>query len=246
LRVFELAADTREATSSERRSLLVDEHADVELIQEEERHQLRGGLSRRKVRRGLAAAILMISRRRKTLHGGIQIMPVPSRPFGSGNGDHARPCSYPLSLAHQVLESSASPGKRGGSYSKQGSSTDARTVDGGYDRWLIAQLVRESNSGKSRGNGRGKFSAHRQERQLFSIWLSRTPFPPTCPRGDGGLRQRKSRPEERQRPWDGAFEMRRRDRRATTWEAFPLLSRAIFASLSPPISSKTEVTRDLD
>jgi hypothetical protein len=38
--------------------------------------------------------------------------------------------------AHIILES-ASPGQRGGSHSKQGCSTDERSVGGGYDRWQV-------------------------------------------------------------------------------------------------------------
>jgi hypothetical protein len=125
----------------EGRSLLADYHVAVEPTQVgAARHQRRGGLSRREERRGPAAAILRISRRRKTLCGGfcynvrtpaaifldpaIVTMPYPK-------ATHYR-------HAHLILES-ASPGRRRGSHSKQGCSTDARSVGGGYGRWLVFQ-----------------------------------------------------------------------------------------------------------
>jgi hypothetical protein len=51
----------------------------------------------------MAVAILIITRRRKTvMHGGFLIISVPPRPFGSGNGDHALPYRYPLSLGTPI------------------------------------------------------------------------------------------------------------------------------------------------
>jgi hypothetical protein len=88
-----------ESNVREGRSVLVDHHVDVEMTQRGRvRQRQRGGVSRREGRRGLAAAILCISRRRKTIYGRFRIMFLPPRPFGSGNGDHALPYRHPLSL----------------------------------------------------------------------------------------------------------------------------------------------------
>jgi hypothetical protein len=64
--------------------------------------------------------------------------------------------------------------------------------------------------------------------------------PSTYPRRDGRPRQvEKPQHGERQRSWDWAYGMRRRDRRATA-------RRVVFARLPPPISGNTEVSRELD
>jgi hypothetical protein len=82
-------------------------------------------------------------------------MSVPPRPFGSGNGNHALPYRYPPSLVGtpRVLDS-ASPGERGDSHSKQGCSTEAPTVEGGFCNWLVARLVPAFQCGQNRKNGR--------------------------------------------------------------------------------------------
>jgi hypothetical protein len=61
------------------------------------RHEHRRRQSRREERRGLVEAVLMISRRQKTIYGGFCDKVRTPRPEGSTNGDHALPHHYPLS-----------------------------------------------------------------------------------------------------------------------------------------------------
>jgi hypothetical protein len=161
-------------------------------------------------------------------------MPVPPRPLGSGKGDHAPPCRYPLSLGKPNIIESASPGKRGRSYLKQGCSTDARSVGGWYGRWLVAIPGSGYHIDKA-GEMAGKtFQLGGMSATVFCLAVS-SASPSTCPRGYGRPPAGgKSRREKQQRPWDGAYGIRRRDRRATARGGFS-------HSLSPPISDKTEL-----
>jgi hypothetical protein len=129
--VLELVADSREVTlGMGALSTSTTMYVNIEPAQGgAPRYQRRGGLSRREERRGMAAAVLRMSRRQKTMYGGFRIFFVPPRSFGSSKADLAPPCHYPLSQARLILDNS-SPGKRRGSHSKPWSSTDTRTVEG--------------------------------------------------------------------------------------------------------------------
>jgi hypothetical protein len=82
--------------------------------------------------------------------------------------------------AHLILESTT-PGQRGGSYSKQGCSTDAQSVGGGYGRWLIFETCTRGGGGMAgKAFQRGGMSA-----SLFCVIVL---APPTIPRGDEGPR----------------------------------------------------------
>jgi hypothetical protein len=58
--------------------------------------------------------------------------------------------------AHLILDS-VSPGQRGGSHSKQGCSTDARSAGGGYGRLPVFQIGTQVLDMKKLGNGRENF-----------------------------------------------------------------------------------------
>jgi hypothetical protein len=107
-----------------------------------------------------------IRRRQRPCTEGFAIISAPPPPFW--NLDRAMvTIPYPTithyRLAHLILES-AGPSRRGGSHSKQGCSTDARSVGEGYGRWLIFQRVTRVHDRKCRRNGRNNFSTRRQER----------------------------------------------------------------------------------
>jgi hypothetical protein len=98
-------------------------------------------MSRREERRGPAAAILMINRRRKTVCGGFCYnVRTPAVFLDPAMVTMPYPTATHHRHEHLILEST-SPGQRRGSHSKQGCSTEARSVGGGYGRWLIFRLV---------------------------------------------------------------------------------------------------------
>jgi hypothetical protein len=124
------------------------------------RHQQRGGLSHREERRGPAAAILMNSRRQKTMCGGFcYYVRTPAAFLDPAMVTVPYPTATHYRHAHLILER-ASPGRRRGPHSNQDCSTDARSVGGGYGRWLIFQTCTRVPYRKKPGKWPGKlFSA---------------------------------------------------------------------------------------
>jgi hypothetical protein len=94
------------------------------------RHHQRGGVSRREERRCLAAWILKISRRRQTMHGGFWRK--ASVPRGTLElATVTLPCRATTHYRQTgIISNTASSAERGGSHSKQGCSTEARTTIG--------------------------------------------------------------------------------------------------------------------
>jgi hypothetical protein len=91
---------------------------------------------------------------------------------------------------------------------------------------------------KNQGNERGKFRRGGRSAHFFYVYVSRSP-PPLALEVTGDLDKEDRRVGGCGGDHGGAYGMGRRDRRATTQGGF-------FASLSPPICGKTEVTRALD
>jgi hypothetical protein len=155
-RVEGVGAGGRKPGSNARdgRSLFVDRHVDVELTHwgASRHHKLRG-LSRREERRALAAGLSSL----KTAAGklcvkGLNNFRTPPAFFDPAMVTMPNSTATQYRHAHLILES-ASPGLRGGSHSKQGCSTDARSVGGGYGRGLIFQtsprVPNKKNPGKT-------------------------------------------------------------------------------------------------
>jgi hypothetical protein len=181
-RVLELAADNREAAPGKCARCLPTSM----LTQgRTARNQMRGGLSRRKERRGLAATILMICRRRKTMHGGYcdnVRTPLPER---SSTVYHALPHRYPLSTcSSNIREFEPGLARR---LTLEASVLDGRAISG----WRVRPLANfpERYPGtiqKKAGEMTSKtFQRRGKSASFFRVTLL---VPSTCPRGDGGPR----------------------------------------------------------
>jgi hypothetical protein len=137
-RVLKLAAESREAAPGKgaRCSPTVmlrssrPKEGQHDTNREEDCRDGRSCVVRRQLSSGLAGA-------RKLCAKGFAIMSVPPLPAFLDPAMVTTP--YPTVTiygdAHMILES-ASPGQRGGSHSKQGCSTDVRSVGGGYGHYL--------------------------------------------------------------------------------------------------------------
>jgi hypothetical protein len=140
LRVERARVGGRQPGSSarERCSLHVDRLVDVELTQGgATRHHDLGGLSRREERQGLAAGLSSgQTAAGKLCAEGLNDFRTPAAFLDPEIFTMPYPTAIHYRHAHLTLEN-ASPGQRGGSYSKQGCSMDARSVDGGCGRKLV-------------------------------------------------------------------------------------------------------------
>jgi hypothetical protein len=100
------------------------------------RHQHKGGLSRREERRGPATVGHDDRRRRKTRYiGSCDNVRTPAGFLEPAMVTMPYSAATHYRHAH-LISKSASPGERGGSHSKQGCSTGARSMGGGYGLWL--------------------------------------------------------------------------------------------------------------
>jgi hypothetical protein len=113
--------------------------------------------------------ILQINRRRKTLCGGFEYFLHPRERFGHGNGDYALPHRYQLPTCTPSIRE-CEPRQRGGSHSKQGCSTDARSMGGGYARMLIFQICTRVPYRKRPGKWLGKRFRAAAGALAFFVW----------------------------------------------------------------------------